>query len=103
MPKLLLAIVLFCLSGCSILPPEIEQHPVKIVWVKVTGEMPVQDQFGKTRMILGRTRVIDGVCYVYAPDPPVIEKDGKKTYKYSQWAILGHEIKHCFDGQFHDY
>ena len=45
----------------------------------------------------------DGVCHVYAPDKSTFESRIKKRdYDYYAWAILGHEVKHCFDGLFHD-
>lgn len=40
----------------------------------------------------------DGVCHVYAPDPPL---GPGRTYRPGQWGTLGHEIKHCCDGAFH--
>ena len=43
-------------------------------------------------------RVINGVCHVWAPDPPL---EPGRRYRANQWASLGHEIKHCFDGAFH--
>ena len=40
-------------------------------------------------------------CHVFAPDPPMKEVAGKKFYRNDQWSVLGHEVKHCFDGAFH--
>jgi len=48
-------------------------------------------------------RADDGVCYVVAPDPAVrIMANGRRWYEFNQRAALGHEVKHCFDGRFHD-
>ena len=40
----------------------------------------------------------DGVCHVYAPDPPLLPG---RRYTPGQWGTLGHEVKHCCDGNFH--
>jgi hypothetical protein len=43
------------------------------------------------------------VCTVVAPDPAIrTAANGKRWYDFNQWAALGHEVKHCFDGYFHD-
>ena len=43
------------------------------------------------------------VCTVVAPDPAIRRAaNGKRWYNFDQWAALGHEVKHCFDGRFHD-
>ena len=41
-------------------------------------------------------------CVVVAPDPAVEVVGGKRVYRHGQWGALGHEVKHCFDGYFHD-
>lgn len=40
--------------------------------------------------ILGCYRIADNVCHIYSVDSP------------EQMSTLGHELKHCFDGHFHD-
>jgi hypothetical protein len=43
------------------------------------------------------------VCHVVAPDPAIRQgASGRRWYEPDQWAALGHEVKHCFDGRFHD-
>ena len=43
----------------------------------------------------------DGVCHVYAPDPPFNPAIAGKGTDAGKWWALGHEVKHCFDGEFH--
>ena len=104
-------IVLSVLSSTAL-----AQTPIQIVWHKtdtaigdcmrhqaaMTPRLPrlfYKPIYGKDFERLGEGCVImdKGVCHVYAKDSPVI--DGR--FEKDQWAVLGHEVKHCFDGNFH--
>lgn len=83
------ALVVVLLAGCAASPV------ASIQWIKATPEQVEQWCGKKTN---GCYKVFGGVCTVIAPDPP-LRADG--SYYAGQWAILGHEVKHCFDGEFH--
>lgn len=83
----LLPIVL--LLGACATPPTIQ-------WVKVVSVREASEYcsfLGKRPMNVRGCmyRAADGRCVVVAPDGETVEALG----------ILGHEIKHCFDGSFH--
>lgn len=86
------------LTGCTAIDQsgyvKIKWHKNPEVWREVSKHVKItQQDFWGLRGYYFR----DGdVCHVFAPDPPI-----KGEYKYDQWAVLGHEVKHCFDGKFH--
>ena len=98
--KAISIIIPFILSACVSNPP---QHPtlVSIIWHKSQSQV-IRLHDGKTILLNGRYQMINGVCHVWAPDPPISIINGKRTYELNQWGTLGHEVKHCFDGRFHD-
>ena len=78
---------------------------VRIVWHKTNQAWKACRKFypneRKCMEATGVFVVLDGVCHVYAPDPvfnPALAGGGSHA---SYWWILGHEVKHCFDGFFH--
>lgn len=83
--------------------------PIEISWVRlapgdiravcapVRGSVPSWVEIRGCHVKLGR------VCYVIAPDPDLTRDAlGRRTYARDQWSTLGHEVKHCYDGLFHD-
>lgn len=52
----------------------------------VGGQLRGTDIF----LIRGCYKMIEDVCHIYV-------QDGEENFAY-----LGHELKHCFDGRFHD-
>jgi len=98
-------LLLLLLSGCAQAPTTIYDtettKPVTIVWHKTENAWAayVKERGGRLDATTNGFYLIrDGTCHIYAPDPKVIDR----KYTNSQWATLGHEIKHCFDGRFHD-
>lgn len=86
------------LAACTTAP---KHESIPIVWHRLEGATTVFIK-GQPVAVKGFAKIREGVCHVYAPDSPVQVVDGKRVYKYDQWATLGHEVKHCFDGSFHD-
>lgn len=82
------------LSACGTAPALKEK--VSVRWIRTT-ESDVWKICGMGR--IGCSAVREDVCYVYAPDPPM---KNRWSFKIEQWGVLGHEVKHCFDGNFHD-
>ena len=96
----LLAIV-FCLvvSGCATLQPgiSIEWHRTLNApadCIKLRKDAP--------QNTVGCSKMIEGICHIWAPDTAVRVINGKRIAIQGQWATLGHEVKHCFDGDYHD-
>jgi hypothetical protein len=97
-------LIILLLAGCASGPTTVHdletKGPVSIVWHKTYKAWAVQakEMGEKVNLnVTGTHFVKNGVCHVFAPDPPMVE--GK--YVFGQWGTLGHEIKHCFDGSFH--
>ena len=91
-------ILLMLLAGCASNPiPPQGGIPVSIMWHKTTLPLLIREG-NRYHTLNGRFQMINGVCHVWAPDPPV----ANRAYTMGQWGTLGHEIKHCFDGLFHD-
>jgi hypothetical protein len=97
-------LLVMLLAGCAGAPTTAHDSetkgPVSIVWHKTDKAWAVlANERGEKPSLTARGAYFmrNGVCHVFAPDPPMDE--GK--YVFSQWSTLGHEIKHCFDGAFH--
>ena len=93
------------LGACSTTPPvppdATVSGPVPIVWIRTdqAWHAVVQRHGGRINVnTLAFYTWHDGICYVYAPDPPL---GPGRAYRAGQWASLGHEVKHCFDGNYH--
>jgi hypothetical protein len=89
-------LLILLLAGCAT-----TDDYVKVKWHRIPDEPTTRFDkrigHSKETKVNGFARMVDGVCHVFAPDPPMVE--GK--YVFGQWGTLGHEIKHCFDGSFH--
>lgn len=91
-----LVLVVAFITGCAAPPVSFTTSEGKIVWHKgtlrdiqyhCTGGNIKDPSFQWT---LGCYIMIDNVCHVYSQDT----EKGMYT--------LGHEVKHCFDGHYHD-
>lgn len=95
-------LLILLLAGCA----STQDAGIRIVWHKLEGNTYRFETSGvgikEGSEVRGFSRMVDGVCHVWASDPQVEIVDGKRTFKHGQWATLGHEVKHCFDGKFHD-
>ena len=104
--KLILAVLAALAAGTA---RAMAEEAIKILWVRVeTNQHATQvcrERFPQWPLtgIGGCYFRAGDVCYVVAPDPAVrTAANGRRWYEYNQWAALGHEVKHCFDGRFHD-
>lgn len=78
------------LVGCASAPPNtvlVQWHKMEHAQVQQVCTEGLDD--GK-RFIAACYKMIDKVCHIYAGDGQ------------TKMAALGHELKHCFDGNFHD-
>lgn len=95
-------LILLLLAGCAATRPD---GAIPIVWHKLDKPITKLERCGNDiceAVVNGKYRIIDGVCHVWALDPPVKIVNGRRVFDLGQWATLGHEVKHCFDGKFHD-
>ena len=101
--RLLLVVVAGCLISAgaySAIPikPTWSRTMVTIVWHRVSPER-IQQVCGARalgyRVGCAKIRTDPNrICHVYAPLP-------RHLYDDKRWAILGHEIGHCFLGMYH--
>jgi hypothetical protein len=99
---LLAGSILLC--GCVAAPPPAEGG-VEVVWNRVEEPHALCESLSGRKNffnILGCSQrmapAVEGgprVCAIYAP-PPRGERD------LQRFATLGHELMHCFDGDWHD-
>ena len=103
--KLILTLLVVALTGCGATMPPVpaapanhniaftatDKHVEKLVnWVAVDDINAVCQQFiEKGKKILGCSRFTNSKCTVY-------------TGRNTDLAILGHEIRHCFEGHWHN-
>jgi len=101
--RLLLMAVL--LAGCAAAPAPNPAENVAVIWNQVDNPQKVCDDLsGRKELfrILGCSKWSgpekDGAprtCTIYAPAP----RNERDTQRF---ATLGHELMHCFDGNWHD-
>jgi hypothetical protein len=102
--KLSLAIILVVLPACSATPPAADSG-VTLVWNRVEEPHAVCESLSGRKNffnILGCSHrqepaVAGGprICAIYAPAP-------RSERDVQRFATLGHEVLHCFDGNWHD-
>ena len=93
------AILACLLTGCASAPTD----GVRVIWHRMDSEtMTMTSGDRRAFNVKGFAKKVDGVCHVWAPDSPVTVVNGKRVIDEARMATLGHEIKHCFDGSFHD-
>ena len=99
-----LVFLLVLLPACAATPPP-SDGGVAIVWNRVDDPHRVCEALSGRKSffnVLGcshwaEPQVAGGprICSIYAPEPRT-EKD------LQRFATLGHELMHCFDGNWHD-
>ena len=104
--KLITLLVIALLS----LPAHAQGEGVRIVWHKTNSPWteclaayPNASRAIRASLMnsQGCFVVREGVCHVYAPDPEFNPSRAGSGSEATIWWILGHEVKHCFDGLFH--
>ena len=97
-------IVLLFLAGCAAPAQKPESTDITVVWNRVDNPQRVCEGLsGRKELfrILGCSNWKDQrangarVCSIYAPAP----RDERDLQRF---ATLGHELMHCFDGNWHD-
>lgn len=94
--KRALVVLTLALAGCAATP--VADHAVSVRWVKVSQPNSV------CRALAPRTVffVIKG-CAVWTADSCTIyARDARGVHDRDALTTLGHELKHCFDGHWHD-
>ena len=91
--------VALLLAGCASPPPE-RNDRMEVVWLRVDDVQRVcQGLAGRKEFlaILGCSRwsAEHQRCEIYAPEP-------RSERDLQRFATLGHELMHCFDGNWHD-
>lgn len=85
------------LAACAAPPPSPADN-VTVVWNRVEEPHRVCESLSGRKSffrILGCSHRSQGLCTIYAP-APASERD------LQRFATLGHELLHCFDGDWHD-
>ena len=101
--KIFAAFLLVLLSACT--TPQTTDGDVVIVWNRVEEPHRVCEALSGRKSffnVLGCSHWVEAqaaggprTCAIYAPEPRT-EKD------LQRFATLGHELMHCFDGNWHD-
>lgn len=102
--RVLLAVCGLVLGGCAAAPAP-RDSPVVVVWNRVEEPHAVceslsgRKNFFNIRGCSQRLEpAVEGgprVCAIYAPAP-------RSERDLQHFATLGHELMHCFDGNWHD-
>jgi hypothetical protein len=102
--RLFLVIVLALLPGCVAAPPGSDSG-VAVVWNRVEEPHRLCESLSGRKHffhILGCSQWAEPnsqggprLCSIYAPEP-------RNERDLERFATLGHELKHCFDGNWHD-
>jgi hypothetical protein len=103
--RLVFLVVLVSLPACVSAPPATLPDNVAIVWNRVEEPHRVCESLSGRKHffnVLGCSHWTEPVarggpriCSIYAPMPRT-ERD------FQRFATLGHELMHCFDGNWHD-
>lgn len=98
--RLALAAALALLSACASAPRPESQGPVEVAWVRADDVQRVCQGFSRRKeflAVLGCSRwsTESRRCEIYAPEP-------RSESDLQRFATLGHELMHCFDGNWHD-
>jgi hypothetical protein len=99
-----LALLLIALPGCTTTPPAAEKG-VAVVWNRVeephrvceslSGRKNFYNILGCSHWEAPGAQGAPRVCAIYAPEP-------RSERDLQRFATLGHELMHCFDGNWHD-
>lgn len=98
--RLVLAAVAALAAGCASAPAADRGDDMQVVWMRVDDVQRVcQGLAGRKEFlaILGCSRwsAAQRRCEIYAPEP-------RSERDVQRFATLGHELMHCFDGNWHD-
>jgi hypothetical protein len=103
--KYLLLLVTILVPACSTAPAAAPDAGVAVVWNRVDEPHQVCESLSGRKSlfnVLGCSQwqepVAQGaprVCAIYAPAP-------RNERDMQRFATLGHELMHCFDGNWHD-
>jgi len=88
-------LLLLLVAGCAATPAE---PGVSIVWNRVDDPHAVCESLSGRKTffhIRGCAQRNGSVCSIYAPEP-------RSELDLQRFATLGHELMHCFDGNWHD-
>jgi hypothetical protein len=88
-------LLLLLLAGCASAPAE---PVVSVVWNRVDDPHAVCESLSGRKTffhIRGCAQRNGKVCSIYAPAP-------RSEEDLQRFATLGHELLHCFDGNWHD-
>ena len=98
-------LALVILPGCAATPPAAPDAGVAVVWNRVEDPHATCEALSGRKSffnVLGCSQwqqpVAQGaprVCAIYAPAP-------RNERDMQRFATLGHELMHCFDGNWHD-
>jgi hypothetical protein len=99
------AIILIVLPACVATPPAADSGGVAVVWTRVEEPHRVCESLSGRKHffhIMGCSHWSEPpaqggprTCSIYAPEP-------RSERDLERFATLGHELKHCFDGNWHD-
>ena len=105
MTRIFLSSVFILLSACATSPGDSKDGGVAVVWNRVEEPHAVCESLSGRKNffnILGCSHraepAAEGaprVCSIYAPAP-------RNERDLQRFATLGHELIHCFDGNWHD-
>ena len=103
--KILLSALVGLLPACAATVPPADPGRVAVVWNRIEDPHRVCESLSGRKHffnILGCSHwsepTVDGgprVCSIYAPEP-------RNERDLQRFATLGHELKHCLDGNWHD-
>jgi hypothetical protein len=85
------------LAACAATPPAGNDN-VTVVWNRVEEPHRMCEALSGRKHffnILGCSQWSGSVCSIYAPAP-------RSERDVQRFATLGHELMHCFDGNWHD-
>jgi len=101
--KLYRWIALAALAACATSQRTTDDH-VTVVWNRVEDVQTVCQNLSHSKEVFairGCSKWVDGfragerVCNIYVPTP-------RNEMDTQRFATLGHELMHCFDGNWHD-
>jgi hypothetical protein len=109
MLKILICVLVLTLSACSSAPTKplartMDRHTMTVTWVRTQPSMPdgghcPSRSSGGILMVGGRTL---GCAQVTGPDTCTIwAVEPREVLDEFNMGIIGHEMLHCFLGEFH--